>query len=79
MKFVGWTILEPARAELLTKHTIKNMKHRNKMRLRVRSIGKSGFRFSKSKSGFPNRTHPKQEIGNNLLYLFILLDFHRIY
>ena len=24
----------------------------------VRSIGKSGFRFSKSKSGFPNRTHP---------------------
>ena len=70
MKFVGWTILEPARAELLTKHTIKNMKHRNKMRLRVRSIGKSGF---------PNRTHPKQEIGNNLLYLFILLDFHRIY
>ena len=26
--------------------------------LRVRSIGKSGFRFSKSKSGFPNRTHP---------------------
>ena len=28
------------------------------VRLRVRSIGKSGFRF-KSKSGFPNRTHPK--------------------
>ena len=27
--------------------------------LRVRSIGKSGFRFSKSKSGFPNRTYPK--------------------
>ena len=25
----------------------------------MRSIGKSGFRFSKSKSGFPNRTHPK--------------------
>ena len=23
------------------------------------SIGKSGFRFCKSKSGFPNRTHPK--------------------
>ena len=29
-------------------------------RLRVRSIGKSGFRFSKSKSRFPNRTrNPK--------------------
>ena len=24
----------------------------------MRSIGKSAFRFSKSKSGFPNRTHP---------------------
>ena len=31
--------------------------------LRVRSIGKSGFRFSKSKSGFPNRTHPKIQIS----------------
>ena len=30
--------------------------------LRVRSIGKSGFRFSKSKSGFPNRTrNPKTD------------------
>ena len=30
--------------------------------LRVRSIGKSGFRFSKSKSEFPNRTrNPKTE------------------
>ena len=29
---------------------------------RVRSIGKSGFRFSKSKSGFPNRTrNPKMD------------------
>ena len=29
------------------------------IRFRIsRSIGKSGFRFSKSKSGFPNRTHP---------------------
>ena len=29
-------------------------------RLRLRSIGKSGFRFSKSKSRFPNRTrNPK--------------------
>ena len=28
----------------------------------VRSIGKSGFRFSKSKSGFPNRTrNPKKD------------------
>ena len=37
MKFVGWTILERARAELLTKHTIKNMKHRNKIRLNKKS------------------------------------------
>lgn len=37
MKFVGWTIFEPARAELLTKQTIKNMKHRNKMRLNKKS------------------------------------------
>ena len=30
--------------------------------LRVRSTGKSGFRFSKSKSGFPNRTrNPKTD------------------
>ena len=28
----------------------------------VRSIGKSGFRFSKSKSGFPNRTHPQMQL-----------------
>ena len=29
------------------------------IRFRIsRSIGKSGFRFSKSKSGFLNRTHP---------------------
>ena len=38
--------------------------------LRVHSIGKSGFRFSKSKSGFPNRTHP-----NKIFFLFIL-DCH---
>ena len=32
--------------------------------LRVRSIEKSGFRFSKSKSGFPNRTrNPKTSSG----------------
>ena len=33
-----------------------------RIKLRVRSIGKSGFRFSKSKSGFPNRTrNPKTD------------------
>ena len=32
------------------------------LNFRVRSIGKSGFRFSKSKSGFPNRTrNPKTD------------------
>ena len=32
IKFVGWAVLEHVRAELLTKQTIKNMKHRNKTR-----------------------------------------------
>ena len=33
-----------------------------RIKLRVRSIGKSGFRFSKSKSGFANRTrNPKTD------------------
>ena len=34
----------------------------SRVRFWVRSIGKSGFRFSKSKSGFPNRTrNPKTD------------------
>ena len=37
MKFVGWAVLEPVRAELLTKQTIKNMKHRNKTRKKIKS------------------------------------------
>ena len=37
MKFVGWAVLEPVRAELLTKQTIKNMKHRNKPRQKNKS------------------------------------------
>ena len=37
MKFVGWAVLEPVRAELLTKQTIKNMKHRNKARQKNKS------------------------------------------
>ena len=37
MKFVGWAVLEPVRAELLTKQTIKNMKHRNKTRQKNKS------------------------------------------
>ena len=37
MKFVGWAVLEPVRGELLTKQTIKNMKHRNKTRQKNKS------------------------------------------
>ena len=37
MKFVGWAVLEPVRAELLTEQTIKNMKHRNKTRQKNKS------------------------------------------
>ena len=37
MKFVGWAVLEPVRVELLTKQTIKNMKHRNKTRQKNKS------------------------------------------
>ena len=33
-----------------------------------RWMGKSGFRFWKSKSGFPNQTHPKCVAVNNFLW-----------
>ena len=32
IKFVGWAVLQPAHAVLLTKQAIRNMKHRNKTR-----------------------------------------------
>ena len=37
MKFVGWAVLEPVRAEPLTEQTIKNMEHRNKTRPKNKS------------------------------------------
>ena len=41
------------------KSTLRTNFSGGEIRFRIsRSIGKSGFRFWKSKSGFPNRTHP---------------------
>ena len=40
---------------------------------RVRSIGKSGFIFSKSKSGFPNRTqNPKTDLTSEKSVLKVI-------
>ena len=56
-KFGAFSFLRSLKNNLLSHHLSK----RNFI-LRVRSIGKSGFRFSKSKSGFPNRTrNPKTD------------------
>ena len=49
------------------------------IRFRIsRSIGKSGFRFWKSKSGFPNQTHPKRSIDKIQWFVwnFIPSSFH---
>ena len=47
-----------------------------KQALRVRSIGKSGFRFSKSKSGFPNRTlNPKTDFNSEKSVLRVDFGF----
>ena len=44
--------------------------------MRTRSIGKSGFRFSKSKSGFPNRTrNPKTDFTSEKSVLRV--DFNK--
>ena len=49
-----------------------------KISSRVRSIGKSGFRFSKSKSGFPNRTrNPKTDFTSEKSVLRV--DFNRLF
>ena len=46
------------------------------IRFRIsRLIDKSGFRFSKSKSGFPNRTHPIDNDVISLLFLFFQYNF----